>query len=351
MFRINKNMKVVGVFLFQTNNEFKMNMNLRNIEILKNDFTEIVICDMYHEMAFALKKQMKNHFQNDKIREHFILPVQKFNMIDAMLYTLQSINAKAADYFVFVHDGLIMTHSLKDYVHYIETHQCDFCSFYDSSVNHFHYPLQVYGIHYSYITKWIYLLKRIREKVLRENIDFEKMISHQIPTYFPNHTCFLKIGRLEHNIGKNIFTQNESYFEFLLNKNLLPFISIDALENYKEKYLFDNNGCLPKLFHPKNYKEYNSDLAHMSDDQLVKHFVEFGIREDRKYHDNQYYILPKFLREMLKQLYMLDHFDVPDGFSPIDYKNVNRDLQFDKTKKFTIHYLEKGMKENRKIHE
>ena len=75
------------------------------------------------------------------------------------------------------------------------------------------------------------------------------------------------------------------------------------------------------------------------------------MREDRKYHDNQYYILPQFLRDVLKQLYMLDSFDVPDGFSPIEYKNANRDLQFDKTKKFTIHYLEKGMKEKRRLHE
>ena len=40
---------------------------------------------------------------------------------------------------------------------------------------------------------------------------------------------------------------------------------------------------LPKNFDINIYKKYNNDLSSMTNNELIKHFVNYGYYEDRKY--------------------------------------------------------------------
>jgi hypothetical protein len=84
---------------------------------------------------------------------------------------------------------------------------------------------------------------------------------------------------------------------------------------------------IPKDFNPVFYKKIYPDLAHLSDESAIHHYLHHGIKEGRLY---------KIDKEV--------------KFDPIVYKRIYKDLAHMNDEEALIHYLIFGAKENRKFH-
>ena len=60
---------------------------------------------------------------------------------------------------------------------------------------------------------------------------------------------------------------------------------------------------LPFNFNVQIYKVLNQDLSFMNENQLISHYLNFGINEKRNYH-----------------------FDLPEDFDAFEYQILNNDL-------------------------
>ena len=82
---------------------------------------------------------------------------------------------------------------------------------------------------------------------------------------------------------------------------------------------------IPIDFSIEFYKIFNIDLKNFSDEDLIKHYIEYGKKENRKY---------KFI--------------VPLNFNSLIYKNLNTDLEHLNDDDLVKHYFLHGVKEKRK---
>ena len=124
---------------------------------------------------------------------------------------------------------------------------------------------------------------------------------------------------------------------------------------------------IPTDFNYKIYKELNSDLKDLSEEELKKHYFSHGINENRPYK----YILPgdfnykiykelnsdlnNFSEEELKKHYFFQGINenrpykyiLPDDFNYEIYRELNNDLKDFSEEELKKHYFYHGINENR----
>lgn len=126
---------------------------------------------------------------------------------------------------------------------------------------------------------------------------------------------------------------NNKYNDF--DPNIYKYINIDL------KHLSDNEAykhflnfgikegrkykiVIPSDFDPENYKKINDDLSYLTDDQAFQHFNNYGFYENRKYK-----------------------IEIPTDFDVKQYKNLNPDLEYMTDEEAINHYSKYGVYENR----
>jgi len=125
----------------------------------------------------------------------------------------------------------------------------------------------------------------------------------------------------------------------------------------------ENKLYLPKDFYPEIYKELNFDLSDKNNEQLEKHYILYGYKENRYYNIPRDFTLDGYRKfnEDLKNLNdedLIIHFflkgmtekrlyKIPDDFEPELYKLINKDLENIPKNKLLKHYLKIGIKEKR----
>jgi len=100
------------------------------------------------------------------------------------------------------------------------------------------------------------------------------------------------------------------------------------LQQKNIKYIDTEKLGLPSDFNPKNYQLLNSDLSHMTTDELITHYLTYGKQEGRSYNS-----------------------ELPLDFNPIQYKILNNDLDYMTTDELIKHYLTYGKHEGRRYND
>ena len=159
----------------------------------------------------------------------------------------------------------------------------------------------------------------------------------------------LKIAYYNDNISNNIFNNQRIYKIVFMNK-LLPIININNLYNYRNNFDVIIHTTIPSNFDIEIYRKY-PDLNDKSEIFLHNHFLLNGQFENRNYSEDGNYILPIFLRTVLKSLNLLYYFDVPDNFSIEQYKKYNTDLTNISNRELYLHWINYGKFENRRYYE
>ncbi len=143
------------------------------------------------------------------------------------------------------------------------------------------------------------------------NINYNNINTNILDNNIDNDNDISK-SNIKNKNNKNKL-KNNKYTKY--NKNKIKNIDISDISN-------DIYSDLPLDFNPNMYKKFNSDLNKLSDDLLKKHYIEYGIKENRLYK-------------------------IPDDFEPNEYKKLNKDLHNLNSTQLIEHYIMNGSKENR----
>lgn len=154
---------------------------------------------------------------------------------------------------------------------------------------------------------------------------------------------FLKIAYVNDNISNNIFYNNKLY-KILLSNNLLPIINISYLYHNRNNFNVIIHTSIPPNFNIEIYRKYNDFIG--KSDFLHNHFLLNGQFENRNYSEDGNYILPIFIRDILKSFNLLYVFDVPDDFNTNIYKQY-KDIASLSDKELYLHWINYGKNENR----
>lgn len=339
----------IGIFLNNTNSEENVLTNLHNYHILKNNFEKIIIIDIDNPSSLKLQNliisnnknnvniyikdntNIKNYCSDLNIKSLIFL----FSKFDKKLLN----NILECNYLTFISDNYIYSTDLSDYFKYINDHNLDFYSYTDSSEKKYHYQLYFFSVSYnSFDIFKSFILNN------ENNIEFDFDL-HKI---FKNKMPFLKIAYVNDNISKNIFYNifyNNKLYKFLLSNNLLPIINIGYLNYNKNNFNSTIHTFIPPNFNIEIYEKYD-DLEDKSDVFLRNHFLLNGQFENRNYSEDGNYILPIFIRDILKLFNLLNIFDVPDDFNVTKYKQY-KDIESLSVKELYLHWINYGKNENR----
>lgn len=322
----------LGIFLNNTNSEMKLKINLSNYNILRKNFTEIIIIDIENNFSQKLFDEIINpiifkYVLNNKYSKNNVDDFDYEKIVDI----LKNIDYEKYDYISFINDNYIYLKDLKDYFIYINQHQLEFYSYTDSNEHQYHFQLYLFTIKKMAIHIFLNIDK------LNDNLIFHiyKLFNKKMP--------FLKIAYLENNLKNNIFYNNNLYKD-LLENDLLPIININKLNLLINDFKNHIHTTIPDDFDIIIYK--NDDLSKYDNEKLMKHFINYGQFECRMYK-NHHYILPIYIREKLLECNLLQYFDVPNDFNPISYRNKNNDLKDMNIKKLLLHWINYGFYEKR----
>lgn len=73
--------------------------------------------------------------------------------------------------------------------------------------------------------------------------------------------------------------ENITIKDFVEGKRKMSLIQHYVLQANGQNFQYE----LPENFNPKEYKKLNIDLSHFNDDELIRHYIESGIKEGRNY--------------------------------------------------------------------
>lgn len=350
----------LGIFFNNTNTDLKFDININNFNNLQKNFDNIIVVDINNDFSKKLRTKIikdeyddkyddkynenTNIFENNsKIQKYFLdnLFLKKdsedYNFKD-IIHILGNINYVNYNYITFINDDYIYCDNLTEYFKYVNNHNLDLYSYTDSTENKYHYQLYIFTISVEYIDNFINLVNSKK--------DYKKIL-FRLPTIFENKMPFLKTAFLNDNINNNIFYNSNTY-KYFFEEKILPIININYLSYLKNNYKYIIHDTIPDDFDINIYKS-SKDLESFPDDFLYEHFLNYGQFEFRKYNDlnNSSYVLPYYLRSVLKKYNLLHFFDIPDDFNIYKYRENNTDLQSFDENKLVLHWLNYGYNEQR----
>ena len=333
-----------GIFLNNTNNNIKLDVNLSNINLLFEHFDKIFVIDNNKNFNDNIKSNFNNN--NNKIlffNVDFEDEIEKIIYLFDKFYNFNSIT--------FIDDNFILLNDLKDYFNYVKNTNYNIYSYTDSTEDFYHLQTNIFSIKkdlyknfYELCNNTLKTRGNINKKIYKNN--FNKGLTNlEI-----NKGVFIKVAYMEINYGKNIYSEYNNYYEELLKNNILQIISYNLIKYFDNK--FNNQNFvykkIPDNFEIKIYKSYD-DLKEFDEGFLKNHFIEHGQFECRKFSlDNT--ILPKILYEKINNLKLIKYFDFPENFDFNIYKYKNDDLNILNKLQLKKHWFEYGIYEDRIIY-
>lgn len=329
-----------GIFLNNTFNNIKSDINLSNIKLLSENFDKIFVIDNNQNFNDDMKSKFKN---NNNI---LFVNVNFDDYIEKIIYFYEKFNNFKT--LTFIIDEFIILNNLNEYFNFVKNTSYDYYSYTDSSENFYHMQTNIFTLKNIVFPSFFELCTNLLKS---KNLLNKKEYNHRFYKEFVNlkfkRSVFLKIAYMDSNYGKNIFNEFSNYYEELLKNDLLPLVSYNLLKNFDNK--FDNQNFvfkkIPDDFEVEIYKSYE-DLQGYDDGFLKNHFLEHGQFECRKYSLNNH-ILPISIYNKLKKIKLLKYFDFPEKFDFNIYKYKNDDLNTLNKLQLKKHWFEYGIYEKR----
>jgi hypothetical protein len=326
--------KHLGIFYFDTNTHLQKRINKHNYTLLKDQFETVIIVDISSEYSISLKKELN-------LDTYYIIKNITYKKIDIQLYVYQRIDYEQYDYITWIDSGNLFIHSITSYLNYMSDHS--FYTFMDSFENgEYQYSFSVYSIHQSCIGKYISLLKEVRNTYTKENQMWD-VIQKEIPNRLSSCMPYLKLGYNEDLFEKNIFLDVDHFYKKLMDMEVISYIPVVSFMKRRERFQNGAYNELPPHFDIAVYRTHE-DLKHLeTDDAYCQHYLKHGQFEMRKCSHDMEYILPSFLRNCLAQYDLLHYFDVHSTFNLVEYQQSLKNISFENTKEYIIHWLENGI--------
>ena len=338
-------MKNIAFFINNTNNKKNLDINYHNIKITHNNFDEIYICDEKNDFSENLELKIKN-FRNKKDFLYFdknntfqkidniLKKVEDLKNIDSLTVILDDyiyLN-NLQNYFDFAftssYDLISFTDSTeifyhlqiniltikKDSINFFQNLISDFASkkLYDYNLlsldflkeltakilNRTAYCKTAYiesvekkNIYLSNSEYYYYLLSRdilpiVNVKFLDNLVneyDNKELVHKKIPLDFDIevYRSYQDLTNFEDEFLKKHFLEHGQFEcrKYKKSEMLLPKILWEKLNKVKLIKYFD----FPENFDFYSYRDKNDDLKKLNKIDLKKHWINYGVYEDRKY--------------------------------------------------------------------
>jgi hypothetical protein len=210
-------------------------------------------------------------------------------------YTTQLTHINQYTDFILTNDSFVLTRDLNDYKQL------------------FHPDLEITGLVASKEIKYHY-----PDFLIRYNrVGIEKIINHYTKNFWKTN----KVNEVVYNfevMNLQLFTSKQVLYEAPEHM-----YNIHFHEPCTEKYLFQLNypiiklktfskpGILPSDFKPDEYRSLHNDLSHMSDNECIKHFLNYGSWEFRKYKKKEKFsircnVVKKFVESTISLKWLAD---------------------------------------------
>ena len=330
----------IGVFINNTNHKKKLEVNFHNIQLLCTHFDLFYVVDEendYTEMLHNRVKEVKGFREFHRMKGNMF---QKINIIT------DKIKEESFDFCTIILDNYIYTANIDSYMNYVKNSNYEWVSFTDSTEVFYHVQVNLCSIHKNIFHVFDNIIKDFHVKEHDFHTIYLEFLK-EITNTFVKKGVYCKTAYIESVYKKNIYTSNNDHYYFLLEKDILPIIDIQLLDNINCEYdcqdfVFKK---LPYDFDLNIYKLY-PDLNKLEDEFLKTHFIEHGQFECRKYKEIEI-ILNTLLYNKLNKIKLIKYFDFPETFDFFKYKEKNADLRNLNKLELKRHWIEYGVYEDR----
>jgi hypothetical protein len=316
-------MNILGLIACHTNNHIKYNVNLHNIHFIKKYVKDLIIIDTKEEIE---SQHLYNDIQKEKILHYFFIKNKCY--FEKWVYALQCIDYKKYDFILFLQDNIILI--------YIEKYIDSIYSL-KENINIFSYIDIIQNEFYLFLMK-----TKIIDKFIIFNISQQSKSKKDFSLQFIDTNIHFYIEIARYNKNKNI---DNLLYHYLLDKNIFGIIELSKIIDTQNNYKIELYGYSIKDFDYHFYGSFYHDLFYLNKDELLKHFIENGQFEGRRYKKSIELFLHKSIRKKLNQINILYFFDVPNDFDIFYYKKNNYSLKDFSNKNTMLHYIQHGFME------
>jgi len=339
--------KILVLIANHTNSQLKYNISLNNISLIKDYVTDICIIDTKNELyAQKLNNDLIKIYNN--IIQYIYLDNNYYYDFGKWINALQNIDYDKYDFILFLNDSIILTYEIRNYFIYIENvmkYDTQLYAYNDSSQVKYHYQSYLFLLNKNSALTFIDFFESRKNNIT--NLDtLVQNIELNMCEIVENHDCFLKIAD-EYNSLKNIHWENDELYQYLLNKEIIAIIKLKRILFIQKTFKLTIYGHSIDNFDYGYYKTKYSDLYNLTDSELLEHFIHIGQYEGRKFNQELITVLPKYYREKLKIIGILQFFDLPEDFDIYYYRFYNKDLKDLPIIDLIFHYINNGFYEGR----
>ena len=337
--------KIIAIFACHTTCIKKYISTLSNINNIYSHIEKFIIIDSYNqEFALRLKDDLKN---NNKLVSHYLIENNIYLDFGKWIHVLSNSNLEKYDNILLINDSIIITEDISQYFNYFQklNKEVNLYAYNDSSqLNIYHYQSYLFIINKQIITKFIDFFNS-RKTFIKDEKSLIEQMELNLTKIDENHDCFIKIAK-EHNKQKNIFWENEPFYEKIINENSFHIFKLKKINDHFKQCQYSIEKYI-NMFDKSYYLSNYTDLEKFKDVlDLKKHYIEFGFNEGRKSSNNIISLIPKYCTDKLKELNVNCFFDLPDNFELYYYKIKNPDLCNFSNKECINHFFDYGNDDN-----
>lgn len=221
---VNNNKKLLLLMATHTDNELRFKTILKSINYFDTNAMDIMVAN---SKSFKYSDVLSSYYKSKNIAYY---EIENNGCIDfgKWIYLLSQVDYSLYDYVFFINDSFIIEKPITHFINLTIKSNTELYGYNDSTQLNYHYQSYFFSVRSDAIHKFInmYNSKKNLIQTPQNVIDnYElKMIN-----YFSSHDCYLKIGNIYFNKGKNIFFNNDFLYSILRKNGLLPFVKLKRI--------------------------------------------------------------------------------------------------------------------------
>ncbi len=212
------------LFATHIDTNLKLNTVLNNLKYLSLPNIKIIIINS-SDLPFnnIISEYCKNHdITYYEIPNTLTIDSGKF------LYALKKTDYTLYKYIIFTNDSYVIHSSIQHFINLVVESDKDIYAYSDSTEQTHHYQSYLFSIKKEFISNYINFIES-KQHLIHSYWDAVKIYEIPLMRLSKNRECFLKLSTFPSNFRKNIFFKNDSLYNILKKKGLLPFTKIKRI--------------------------------------------------------------------------------------------------------------------------